>query len=270
MAQASDFSPTSGADAVRNHRLCGLLPSGERFEVEAGYIGWTNVGIAVRKDGHVVHESHPGEVIAYPATAARMVTDPGADMSRYGANKMPIMVDIALGLLFFVVAKFTDLSTAALVGAAAGIALVVVQRFVKVDLTGGLALFGVAMLLLSAGLALAFQDDMAVKMRGTIVGTISAVLFLGDGLLGGNRLGKALTRYLPYTDIDPARLSLGMGVLGLIMAGLNSAVALLASTDVWLFYTTFVDFFLVMLLILVVFSFARGRLLPPRPKIDGS
>jgi intracellular septation protein A len=266
MAQASDFSPTMGPDAIRNHRLSGLLPNGERFEVEAGYISWTNVGIAVRKGGQIVHESHPGNAIAYPASAAKMAADPGADLSRYKANKVPIAVDIALGLLFFLVAKFTDLSTAALVGAAAGIALVVVQRFVKVDLLGGLALFGVVMLLISAGLAIAFQDDMAVKMRSTIVGTISAVLFLGDGLLGGNRLGKALTRYLPYTDIDPARLSLGMGILGLVMAGLNYGVALLASTDVWLFYTTFVDFFVVVLLILAVFSFARGRLFPPRAK----
>ena len=268
MPQASDFTPAMGPDAARNHRLSGMLPTGERFEVEAGYISWTSVGIAVRREGHVVHESHPGKTIAYPARAAKMAADPGADMSRYKANKVPILVDIALGLLFFVVAKFTDLSTAALVGAAAGIALVIAQRFVKVDLTGGLALFGVVMLLISAGLAIAFQDDMAIKMRGTIVGTISAVLFLGDGLLGGNRLGKALTRYLPYNDIDPARLALGMGVLGLVMAALNYLVAELASTDVWLFYTTFVDFFLVMLLIFAVFSYARGRLFPPRAKAD--
>jgi intracellular septation protein A len=264
MAQASDFTPTMGVEATRNHRLAGLLPSGERFEVEAGYVSWVNVGIAVRRDARLVHESHPGRTIVFPARVAKMATDPGADMSRYKANKVPIMVDILLGLLFFVVAKLTDLSTAALVGAAAGIALVIVQRFVKVDLVGGLALFGVVLLLVSAGLALAFQDDMAVKMRSTIVGAISAVLFLGDGLLGGNRLGKALARYLPYSDIDPGRLAVGMGVLGLVMAGLNYAVARLASTDAWLFYTTFVDFFLVMLMIFAVFAYARGRLFPPR------
>jgi len=255
MHQATDFSPTSGPQVARNHRLSGLLPGGDHFEVEASHIGATEVGIAVRRDGRVVHESHP---IPRPAT------DPGADPTRIKANKVPIAIDIALGLLFFIVARFTDLSTAAVIGAAAGLALVIVQRFVKIDLTGGLALFGVAMLLISAALAIAFQDDMAVKMRSTIVGTISAVLFLGDGVLGGNRLGKALARYLPYDDIDPRRLAFGMGVLALVIAGLNYAVALLASTDVWLFYTTFVDFFLVMMLILVVLAFARGRLLPPR------
>lgn len=266
MAQAGDFTPTFGPEAVRNHRLSGLLPSGERFDVEAGYISWTNVGITVERNGEVVHRSHPKATIAYPASAVKMATDPGTDMSRYKASVVPITVDIALGLLFFVVAKLTDLTTAALIGAAVGIALVVVQRFVKVDLTGGLALFGVVMLLLSAGLALAFQDDMAVKMRGTILGVLSAVLFLGDGLLGGNRLGKALVRYLPYNDIDPGRLAVGMGVLGLFIAGVNYLVAVLASTDVWLFYTTFVDFFLTILLVLAVLSFARGKLFPPRAK----
>ena len=135
-------------------------------------------------------------------------------------------------------------------------------------MTGGLALFGVLMLLISAGLAIVFQDDMAVKMRGTIVGSISAVLFLGDGLLGGNRLGKALARYLPYNDLMPGRLAFGIGVLGLAMAGLNYLVAVFASTDVRLFYTTFVDFFLVIALTLIVFSFARGKLLPPSSRIQ--
>jgi hypothetical protein len=51
-----------------------------------------------------------------------------------------------------------------------------------------------------------------------------------------------MARYLPYTDIDPGRLAIGMGLLGLVMAGLNLLVAKFASTDLWLFYSTFVDF----------------------------
>ena len=256
---ASDHTPATGAEAIRNHRLAAALPDGTPFEVEAGYISWWNVAIAVRRDGEIVHESHPGRRIAMPEAAVKMASDSAIDMGAYQRNKVPIMVDIALGLLFFVVAKLTNLSTAALVGAGAGIALVIVQRFVKVDLIGGLALFGVVMLLISAGLAILFQDDMAVKMRTTIVGLISSTLFLVDGLFGGNRLGKGLARYLPYKDIDPGRLGIGMGVLGLIMAGLNYGVAKLASTDVWLFYSTFVDFILVMVLVFAVFRYARGK-----------
>lgn len=267
MMQASDYTPATGPEAVRNHRLPGLLPNGEPFEVEAGYINWVSVGIAVRRNGELVHESHPGRTIAFPKNAVKMTADPGVDMSRYKANRVPIAVDILLGLLFFVLAKFTDLSTAAIVGAVIGLALLVIQRFVKVDLTGGLALFGVVMLLISAGLAVAFQDDMAIKMRGTIVGLIGATLFLGDGLLGGNRLGKGMARYLPYTDLDPGRLALGMGLLGLAMAGLNYLVAAFASTDAWLFYSTFVDFILSAAMAVTVFNFARGRILRPRKRV---
>jgi intracellular septation protein A len=265
---ARDFTPAMGPEAVRNHHLAATLPTGTAIEVEAGYISWTNVGISVRRGGEVVHRSHPGRVIALPERAAKMVADPGADMSRYSANKVPLMVDLALGVLFFVLAKLTDLTTAAIAGAVIGVALLVVQRFVKVDLLGGLAMFGVVMLLLSAGLALVFQDEMAIKLRGTIIGSITAVLFMADGALGGNRLGKGLARYLPYTDIDTGRLALGMGVLGLVMAGLNYLVAEYTSTDVWLFYTTFVDFFLVAGLVLLVFRFARGRLFAPRQRGD--
>ena len=258
LAVDQDFTPASGREAARNHRLSAMLPDGSRIEVEAGYINWVNVAIAVREDGRLVHESHPGRRIAMPEAAAKMAADPGLDMSRYKANRVPLMVDISLGLLFFVVAKLTDLPTAAIVGAIAGVGLLVAQRFVKTDLIGGLALFGVVMLLVSAALAIAFQDDMAVKMRSTIVGLISAALFLGDGLLGGKRLGKGLARYVPYKDIVPRRLAIGIGLVGLVMAGLNYAVARIASTDVWLFYSTFVDFCLVALLLIWVFRFARS------------
>ena len=268
---AADSTPATGSEAVRNHHLRARMADGSEIEVEAGYISWLSVGIAVRRNGHLVHESHSGRRIAYPERAKRMVLGssgpglpPAYDPGAFSRNKVPLAVDIALGALFYVVAKLTDLSTAALVGAAVGISLVIVQRFVKVDLVGGLALFGVAMLLVSAGLALVFQDDMAVKMRTSIVGVISALLFLGDGLFGGNRLGRGLARYLPYTDTDPARLAVGMGVLGLTMAALNYGVATVASTDVWLFYTTFVDFFLVMLLVILVFRYARGQMFAPR------
>jgi intracellular septation protein A len=266
---ATDRTPPSGPDAVRNHQLRTTLSDGTELDVEAGYVNWLTTGVAVRRGGVLVYESHPGRKIAWPEKAARMVTRPGTgdgavDPTAWKRNRVPIAVDIALGLLFFLVAKATDLSTAAIVGAAAGLALVVIQRFVKVDLIGGLALFGVAMLLISAGLAILFQDDLAVKMRSTIVGSISALLFLTDGLFGGKWLGKGLARYLPYTDIHVGRLAIGMGILGLIMAALNTAVAFLASTDTWLFYTTFLDMPLVFLMIFAVFHYARRPVAPPR------
>ncbi|CAA9494735.1 MAG: hypothetical protein AVDCRST_MAG09-333 [uncultured Sphingomonas sp.] len=267
---ATDFTPAAGPEAVRNHRLHASLPDGRAVDVEAGYVSWTNAGIAVRVEGQLVHESHPGRRIAYPARAAKMIAQQTADgqaaydIDKLSRNKVPIIVDIATGLLFFVVAKLTDLRTAALVGAAIGIALVIAQRFVKVDLLGGLAMFGIVMLLISAGFAIAFEDDELIKQRSTIVGLIGAACFLFDGLvLRGRRLGHGLNRYLAYTDIDERRLAIAMGVLGVFTALANFAVVRLVSTDAWLFYTTFLDLPLVMAGVLVAVKWARSR--PPLP-----
>lgn len=178
--------------------------------------------------------------------------------AQWQRNKPSIYADLALGLLFIVVAKFSDLTTAALVGAAAGLLLVLVQRFVKVDLLGGLAMFGVLMLLISAGFSLALQDDEIVKLKGTILGLLTALLFLGDGLLNrGRYFGRRLARYV-LEAVDERRLAIGLGLLGALMALLNWAVARWFSTDVWLAYSSFGDMLLSMLLFLLVLRFARA------------
>lgn len=294
---ADDHTPVSGAEAVRNHSLTHVLGNGAKIGVEAGYISSFNTGIAVRRDGELIHESHPGRTIAYPdkyreaalslegETVGSAIKDgwrqgmaeagqaDNYDPGVWRRNKIPLGVDIALGLLFFAVAKLTDLTTAALVGAACGIILLIAQRITKIDLLGGLAMFGIVMMLLSAGLALMFQSDEAVKYRTTALGLFSAALFFSDGLMGGKRLATRLMRYLPYTDIDAARLGIGMGVLGMVMAAANLLIALHTSTDIWLLYTTFGDFVLTMALIILVFKYARGELLrdtPPsyRPELE--
>ena len=255
---AADATPATGADAVRNHRLGAVLEDGRRLEVKAGYLDWVRTGIAVRLDGALVHESHPGRTIAFPKSARRFTeqsVDPGQHFRRNGPA---IAVDIAMGLLFFVVAKLTDLTTAALVGAGAGLALVVVQRFVKVDLLGGLALFGVFTLLLAAGYSLVFQDEAAVKLRTTVLGLVTAGLFLTDAAAGGRWLGRGMARYMPVEHLNLRRLSLGVGVTGGVMAGLNWLVARSVSTDVWLFYTTFGDIPLAAVLILATLKYARS------------
>lgn len=172
-------------------------------------------------------------------------------------NRLPFAVDVASGLLFFVLAKLTDLTTAALVMAGVGIALVIFQRITRIDVTGGLVLFGIVMLLISASLALLLQDEQWVKLRGTITGLIGASLFFADGLFGGKRLAARLVRFMPYDDIDTGRFGIGMGVVGATTAGLNYLVATYASTDVWLFYTTFADLPVVVILFLLMMRYAR-------------
>lgn len=263
---ARDSTPATGPESVRNHHLAHILPDGRRLEVEAGYVSWWSMGVAVRLDGTLVHESHPGTTIAYPVKLrefAERSTDPGDHFKRNGPA---IAVDIALGLLFFVVAKAFGLTEAALVGAAAGVALLVIQRFVKVDIVGGLALFGVATLLLSAGYAWLVQDEELIKLRTTVVGLIAATLFITDGVFGGRWLGKGLSRYMPMEGLNLGRLSLGVGALGATMALLNLLVARTLPTDVWLFYTTFGDIAVAMILFWLVLHYARSG---PKPTTAG-
>ena len=133
-----------------------------------------------------------------------------------------------------------------------------VQQFVKnVDLLGGLALFGIVMLLISGGYALIFQDEVMIQMRTTLIGGLAAVLYLIDGLLGGRYLGRRTARYLFMPDIVPQRLSLAFGVLSIIMAVLNWGVVKLVSKDIWLYYTTFGDFIVAVILFSLAIQWIR-------------
>lgn len=172
-------------------------------------------------------------------------------------NRLPFAIDIITGLLFYFVAKFTDLQTAAIVGVVVGFGLVLFQRITKIDVTGGLALFGILMLCISAGLAFWLNDDEWIKLRGTITGLIAASFFIIDGARGGPYIGKGLARYMPYSDIDPGRFAILMGVIGVIMAALNYGAAKWLSTDSWLFYKTFVDNFIVFGLVFFALRYAR-------------
>ncbi|KPF69646.1 hypothetical protein IP84_04445 [beta proteobacterium AAP99] len=272
-------------ESLRNHHIRFTLPDGRTVEVESGYVTWYALGLVVRIDDRVVHESHPGKRIAWPEWSRNMVlkasggSDPAAQAraqaeqarqsEQWNRNKYSIYVDIALGLLFFVVAKYSNLTTAALVGAGAGLAIVVVQRFVRVDLLGGLAMFGIFMLMVSAGFSLVFDDEDMVKMKGTVLGLFVAGLMLSDALGNGGRyFGVRMQRYI-LQPIDPARFTLGLGAVGLFMAVLNWLVAKVASTDTWLFYTTFVDIVISVALFFVVLKFAR-RDEPAAPAAGGA
>lgn len=274
VAQASDHTALVGPDAVRNHQLATTLPDGRALDVELGYIGNWTTGIVVRVDGAVVHESHPGvtpaypekfraDIVAYTGTKDTIKADRGDQPDPFASgifaknNRLPFAIDVITGLLFYVIAKMTDLQTAAMVGVVIGFGLVAFQYFTKIDVTGGLALFGIVMLCISAGLAWYLADEEWVKLRGTITGIIAAGFFIIDGLRGGPYIGRGLARYMPYSDIDTGLFAASMGLVGLTMAGLNYAVAKLASTDVWLFYKTFVDFFIVAGLAMVAVRFAR-------------
>lgn len=253
---------------LRMHRLTAVLPDGRRLEVETGSVNALTIGIAARLDGRLIHESHPGRPLG--GLEARMgdwvarqespeaKAEQARMKERWRRNWPSLATDLALGLGFFLVAREWGLTAAALSGAAAGVVLYAVQRLTRVDLLGGLAVFGIVMSLISAGFAWAFQDEDIIKHRGTILGLLTAGLFAADGLTGGRRLAGRLSRYLMH-EVDLRRLGLGMGGIGALMAGINAVVAEAASTDQWLVYTTFLDTLVAVALFLLMLNWARRR-----------
>ncbi len=231
---------------VHELELVELTGQPGRLRVEVGFISFWSLGIRVFVDGELVHESHPGRDIHHGekkyGPKAERIQMQEAQKENWARNKYTIYADIGLGLVFFAAGKLTgDLSTAALIGAAAGLALVVAQRFVKVDLLGGFAVFGTVMLLISAGFSLAFQSEFMVQIKSTVLGLLVVGLMFADGIFRkGKFFGERIQRYLPF-PIMPQRVAAGMGAVGLLMAGLNYWVAVLFSEDTWLTYTTFLD-----------------------------
>jgi intracellular septation protein A len=152
-----------------------------------------------------------------------------------------------MGILFFATARLFDLRTAAIVSAGVGIALYPLQWLIRrvtgrdVNLLGGMALFGIAMLLLSAGFSWWVESDLAIQLKGTVIGGAVAVAYAVDAMFDGRWLGRRLTLYLAYNDIDERRLAIGMFGVGAALAGLNTAFALGTSREAWLMYTSWGD-----------------------------
>lgn len=253
-------------DLLRNHHLNWTHEDGRVLEVEIGPANTWAYGLVARLDGVVVHESHPGRILGYGPRIKKFVAlseagnTPEAKARNDAAwkrNWPSLATDIGLGLIFFVVAREYGLVTAAVGGAAAGLVLWVLQRITKVDLLGGLAVFGILMSLISAGFAVMFRDDAIVQHRSTVMGLIGATLFLSDGLLArGQRLAARLARYLAF-DVDARRLALGMGAISIIMALTNVVAVRLLSTDAWLVFTTFLDTPIVIVLFLSMLFWVR-------------
>lgn len=250
--------------------------SSQTARVKAGYYNWWNIGIAVIEEGGIVYESHPGRDVHYgealakkmlgldaesgDSAAAKMRSMAEINQNKWQRNKYSVYADLALGALFFIVGKVTgDLALAAIVGAGGGLALVVAQRFVKVDLLGGFAVFGTIMLLISAAFSLVLQDDYWVQMKSTILGLFTASIFMADGLLRrGSYFGARIERYMPL-PLHHDRIAVGMSLTGIIMAGANYLVAENFSEDFWLTWTTFLDLPVGMALFYSVVYWARKK-----------
>lgn len=223
--------------------------------VEAGARNWISVGVRISRDGQVLHESHPHPFALLPRLQQLTAnnkpgragsTDIGIDWGRLRKTVPATATDIAFGLLFFVVAKLSDLRMAALVTAAAGLLLCVFQWLMnrlfdrqgraRLDLLGGPVMFGVVMMLVSAAFSWAFDSERAVQLKSTWLGLLMAGFFAIDAWRGGAYLGRQLAMYGFDDDIDPQRLAAGFAAAGATMALVNAVLVLFVSKDAWLYY----------------------------------
>lgn len=245
------------------------------LRVEVGPRTWYTYGLRVRRDDQLLYQSHADPFAYVPRmqamlnSAPRGQADGEIDMDRLKRNAPAIGADLALGLLFFIVAKLTDLRTAALVAAGAGLSLYGVQWLLnrvldrlqrpRIDLLGGLAMFGVLMLLISAGFSWLFDSEFAVQLKSTYLGLLAATFFAIDAWRGAPYLGPRLALYIAYKDIDPRRLAASFALVGAVMAVVNAAIALSFSKDTWLLYTVWGDMVLAVGLSMWAIERARGK-----------
>ena len=224
----------------------------KEIKVSVGYFSWFNVGIEVREGSDLIYESHPGKDVYFAANKLEklglLYNSPEEkekaklQSEKWKKNKPSILADIGIGIAFFAVAKVTGaLTTAAFTGVFLGLSLVVIQRFVKVDLLGGFAVFGTFMLLISAMFSLAFQSEYLVQLKGTFMGVLSASALIIDGLFNkGTYFGSRFENYV-NTPIQHKYFVLVLALIGVCMAALNYSIATQLSEDQCLTYDNVVD-----------------------------
>ena len=235
-------------------------------KVVSGYFNWWNTGIAVIENGQMIYESHPGKDVHYGEKLVKKMYGETTDIKsiqkdKWEKNKHSVFADLILGALFFIVGRATgDLVFATIVGVVAGLSLVLLQRFVKVDILGGFAVFGTIMLLISGIFSWVLQDDYWVQMKGTLLGLLIALVFLIDGVFRqGAYFGARFERYIPGGALQHNRLAIGMSLTGVFGALSNYFVAENFSEDFWLTYTTFLDFPVFLMLFFLVLRWSRKK-----------
>lgn len=260
-------SLSSGAKVIEHKFQANGQPS--ELSVSVGYYSWLSIGIEVRENNELIYASHPNEDIHFAekkiekmesTTNTTETDDKEQRHQKWQQNKHSIFADIGLGAAFFVVAKVTgDLTTAAFTGVILGLALVVIQRFVKIDLLGGFAVFGTVMLLISALFSLAFQSEHLVQLKGTFMGLLGASMFLVDGIFrNGRYFGCRFDRYLS-SPVEHQYFVIGLGLISTCMSGFNYAVATYLSEDVWLTYSTFLDTPIYIILFIILTTITRKK-----------
>ena len=157
-------------------------------------------------------------------------------MSRRPTPWVRIGVDFgapAAFLIGFLVTRDIEIATAALVAGsvlALGAGFLIERRLAPLPLLAGLAaiVFG--------GLTLILHDDFWVKFKPTVINLFFALFLLGGVAMRRSPLKMVLGEVMRLPDPLWRTLAIRYGVYFLFIAGLNEAVRLQASTEVWAWF----------------------------------
>jgi len=251
------------------------LQSG-RIVLETGYISLTKRASVFYKDETEIFRSHRkpfrasgkfGNLLSKidemedEANQKEPTAEEIAIAERQKALRPSIAIDFALGFIFFFIAREFGLLTASLTGSAVAVVLFIANRFTKIDLLGGFAVFGIVMSLISAVLTLLFQDDLFIKLKGTLMGLIGASLAFADAIFNdGNYLGARLAMYMEgLTKLKPRRAAFAMGGASLGVIAIDTPLAFILTTEQWIWYNAFLDGIIGMVIFFTVIYLARDK-----------
>lgn len=145
--------------------------------------------------------------------------------------------DYAPLLVFLAVYFASDILTATAALMAATL-LAVVASWAVARAIPWLPLFAAAILGVFGGLTLAFEDEIWLKIRPTVMQVIFAVALYGSLLLGKPLLKLMINRAFAMPDAAWRVMTLRFALFFLIMAGLNELVWRTQSTDFWVTFDT--------------------------------
>ena len=272
-----DETYVSGSSVLTGSRIIPLTDY--NVELEFGAVSLMKYALIVKRDEEVLWRSSDkpfregGKVDGFlskmEAVADKNNTpEKQAMLERQKKLRPSIIIDISFGVLFFFMAREFGLVTAALTGAAATIVLVAVQPFTKHDLLGGFAVFGVVMSLISAGIAWGFQDDLAIKLRGTIMSIIAGSFALYDGfILKGGYLGKRMALYMEgLGKLNPRKASFALAGSTFVLMSIDTPLAFILTTDQWIWYNAFFDNIIAIPIIIGAMFMAREKRVKPLEK----
>lgn len=152
---------------------------------------------------------------------------------------MKLLADWGALVVFFVTYKLVDLYWAT------GLAVLMSVLMIGIMRARGMPIdrmqwIGLGLIVVFGGLTLLLQDERFIKAKPTLLYGLSALVFAVPQLLGKTVLLKTLIGdKIQMPDVAWRRLNMAWAIFFVLMAALNTWVAMTFTTDVWVDFKLF-------------------------------